>query len=125
MRADRPASSMSVATVLRKLCELMSGTPSSSPVLRHCGEVVGVAKCSACGREDDGPLSEVRRTPTLDECRDGERGQREHAAACSGLGFVHPDNAVGLLADDFAADGDRSGVGVEVASPQRKQFGAA
>jgi hypothetical protein len=36
MRADSPASSMSVATVLRKLCELMSGTPSSSRILRHC-----------------------------------------------------------------------------------------
>lgn len=27
---------MSVATVLRKLCELMSGTPNSSRILRHC-----------------------------------------------------------------------------------------
>ena len=33
---DRPSSSINVAIVLRKLCVVTSGTPSSSRTLRHC-----------------------------------------------------------------------------------------
>jgi hypothetical protein len=54
---------MSVATVLRKLCE-MSGTPVVADFAPLAGEVVGVAQGAGRGREDDELLPEVRQVPT-------------------------------------------------------------
>ena len=126
MRADRPASSMSVATVLRKLCGLMSGTPNSSRLLRHCPAKLSgsrsvplvYGKMTDCSPR----YGRLRRSESIATANAGSGITRRPATVFVSSTRTRP---LAFSRTTLPADRDRSGVGIEVAPAQRQQFGAA
>ena len=73
---------MSVATVLRKLSVVASGTPSSSLTERHnFRKLFGSRRVPPVYGKITGLLAEIGQVPTLLQHLDGEPGQGNGAAA--------------------------------------------
>src|ERR1700730_4341840 len=77
-------------------------------------EVVRITQRARGGGEDEILLTEVWQGAALGQRLDREPGQREGPMTGGRLGLVHADQSLAGLPDDFAGDGDRARVRIEV-----------
>src|SRR6476646_7604564 len=105
MRADKPRSSIRVATLFLKLCVVTSGTPSSARTLRHSPpKLFGSRHVPAVdGNIIVGGLARVRQSAPRGERLDGESRQRDSATPRCGLGPISAHQTLTGDAYDLAA----------------------
>ena len=112
---------MRVATVLRKLWVVASGTPSCALTERHSfKKLFWVAKGAGGRREDDGLLAEIGEMPPLLQHLDRESRQWDGAVAGGRLGFVDASEALAGYPNHLSRDGELAGFLVEVPPAQGK-----
>lgn len=103
IRADRPSSSISVATVLRKLCSDLGNAELVARVARLLAEVVRVAQRSCGGRKDHRLLPKVGEGAATPQHLDREPGKRHRAAAGCRLDLVDALEAFAGYSHDFSS----------------------